>query len=657
MSRPFRALIMAMACGVALGILPFAYTGPDQSDKTPAPTPTPSPSPSPEPEPSPSATPQPDPGASPSPSPEPRPSAPTETPPPEELQGGEEQGARELLVEAQASPARIEVGEETTVSARVTNEGDEVEEDLEVGLVLPGALEFVSADPPGARVHEDPDSTFVGFTLGDLSPDESVVVSVTARGLEEDESVTVSVEARSAAVTAFDTATVAIEAPAGALVVTSRPTDLLSEVGGNAGFVVTVTNAGDSVLRNVSVVELVDRELHVVSANLPPGVDAVQVGRSGRREDIVWIINELTKDKTIALKWGAVVAEAGDLAATSTVTATADNSPPATSETTSYVAVDTGGGTDNPEVEGRTKRIVTREKVVERPLIKKRVPLDSIPPGATVLPFTGIDPWGIAVSALVLIFTGVALLRIASARVRPKRLAASSLLLLLVATACVSNDGGPDGAAPEVSPRVKGRQIERGDGGGERDEPAPTPGEDDRDAPGGPTGPDEGPGPLPPEDDDESEPEPDEVVVLVPGEPEVRFVRRVRVETVDERDLPIRQVGSIRSGPARFTWNDAAAAMGGAASARARTGVAEVTTTLADDGTGIRATVTLRNISTGTRLAVDGRLSLQITGGVSEILTGSASRRVLNPGGELSESFTFRLPSGTYGARAVFQPS
>ena len=666
MSRSLKAVIVALVLGAALTSLPFAYTGSDQSDAapsvatTPEPGPSPTPEPPPEPDPSPSPTPSTDAPESPAPDPLP---TPTEAAPSEGPASAGEEGARGLDVTAEAVPASIEVGDQTTISARVTNSGEEVEEDLEVGVVLPGALEFVSSNPSGARVHEDPNSTFVGFTLGDLAPGDSVDVSVTAAALEADESVTVSVEARSAALTAFDTATVEIDEPDGALLVTSRATDLLSEVGGGASFVVTVTNIGDAVLKNVSVVELVAPELHVVSAALPSGVDAVQVGRSGRREDIVWIINDLDEDEAITLKWSAIVESAGDLAATSSVTATADNSPPASAESTSYMARDSGGGVENPKVEVRTKRVVRRERVVDRPLIRKRVPSDSVPAGATVLPFTGIDPWGIATVAVGLILTGAALLRIASRRVEPKRLTAAAFLLVLVATACVSNDGG-ERAAPEVSPRVKGRQIERGDRpGDDQGDPGAEAGDDDGAQPGAPPDAADDTGPAAPDAGDGTGPttdgldDPDEVVVLVPGEPEVRFVRRVRVETIGATDLPVAEVGSLGSGPATFTWNDAAGALGSATSSRTGTDLARVATTLADGGPGITATVTLKNISTRTRLAVGGRLSLRLSGGVSEILTTTVSERVLNPGGEVSESFTFRLPSGTYGARALYRSS
>ena len=82
-----------------------------------------------------------------------------------------------------------------------------------------------------------------------------------------------------------------------------------------------------------------------------------------------------------------------------------------------------------------------------------------------------------------------------------------------------------------------------------------------------------------------------------------------------------------------------------------------MTTTVVPSGTGMRATVTIANVAERTRAELSGRIDLVISagGGALATLTGETVDVTLNPDGETSASFTFRLPTGSYSAMGVFR--
>ena len=249
----------------------------------------------------------------------------------------------------------------------------------------------------------------------------------------------------------------------------------------------------------------------------------------------------------------------------------------------------------------------------------------------------------------------------------------------------MSNDG------PEVEPRVKGVQIERGndqpdlepdegepepdDPGDESIDPGDEPADagddpsDSGDSPGGDPA-DENGGPAPNADTndpgesgaDDSDGDDDGLgttVVLVPGDPVTTFERDVDFVTITEDDLPVRQVGSAESSAMTFGWNDSAGAVTSATSSSTTVdGVADLSTQISSEGPGMRLTVSLTNVAQETRVGLRGRLAVEVkTGGGTHVFRGQAVDAVVNPDGGTTASFIFRLPSGSYSARALFLPS
>jgi uncharacterized repeat protein (TIGR01451 family) len=691
LSRFVRAVAAMVVVLLCLVVLPGAYTASD--DKTDdkaaasaAASPTPSPS---SPQPEPTVSPEPtDTPAEPTPTPEVSPSdpaSPSTTPSetePEEPATRERRAralAAALSLSLSAAPEEISVGERTTVTAEVTNTGDEPAPDVHLDVVLPGELLFISATPNEDALQEDPGSTTVGFDFGELAPGESATASVVGEAAGETGEVSqITGTASSEDLVVEDSTSVTVnDAGESALAVQTGSQGLLTPVGNTIVFSVTVSNTGPQPLEEVVVVDIAPREVDVLPpAKLPKGVDAMQVGSSGELQDIVWIIDKLPTGKTLDLSWQGIVDSAGDLAAVNSVTATADNSDKASAQTKAYLAQPGGASTSNPPVEPKTKRIVTRRQVVVRPPIQERPATAPSTPGTTAsgetLPFTGVDPSAIALVALGLVMTGIALLVIARRGAQARRLTSVLLLALLIGTACVSNDGDPS-AAPEISPRVKGRQIERGDlgNGPEADQDAQDEdsdggqdpdGTDDR----GPAdeGDDEGDGDADDTDspDADSEELPDDLDEDLagptsPAPPEVRTVTTVRTVTIGEADLPVVPLTTFSGGDAlSFGWNDGSTSItqASSASSAAPNDVARLATSISPSGNGMRVTVTLINPSSSRRLAVEGRLALQVGG---EVLRGPGTDVTLNPNGEVSRSFTFRLPSGNYTARPSFSAS
>ncbi|MDQ3954274.1 MAG: hypothetical protein M3285_01830 [Actinomycetota bacterium] len=686
MSRFLRTVAAMVVVLLCLLVIPGAYTAAEKkaeaADGQAAPSPTPTPeegSPSPDPTP---AQPTEEPTEPGEPDPEPTASAEPEPPTPTPPATGSSRQTRnaravaaELSVNLTASPDEIALGESATISTEVANDGDDPADDAHVDVFVPTELDVVSTSPSADSQTTNPDVTTVGFELGDLAPNDSQTVTVVVEAIEEaDDPLTVAADATAAGdLFASDSATLTVAQSTGTLAVSTSSGGLLTQVGSTTSFGVTVSNPGSVPLENVAVIDIAPREIDVIPpTKLPKGVDAVQVGTSGSLQDIVWIIDKLPPGKKLSLSWKGVVDSAGDLAAVNTVTATADNADDAKAQTRAYLVQPGGSSTSNPPVQPRTRRIVTRRQVVVRPPILARPATEtSVSESSTgeALPFTGVDPGAIALIAVALVGMGIGLLFLARRGVEARRLTSVALLALLLGTACMANDGDPS-ATPEISPRVKGTQIERGDGndaGPDQDTQDQGPdGEDNTDADRDTT-PDENDGdpstdidndpPADDSDDDVELPGDPNEDLAGPTAPEVRTVRTVRTITIGEADLPVVNLASFSGTDAlSFGWNDPSTSLTHASSATSSAPgeAARLATSISPSGSGMRVTVTLSNPSSRRRLAVDGHVSLRVGG---EQLSGPATNVILNPDGEVSKSFSFRLPSGNYTARPTFSAS
>ena len=670
-------------------VLPGAYTASDQATPGPSDPEETVEAPSPEPEPTASENPAAEPTASetpaPEPTPEPEPTAsvapePEPSASPVEGEGAaedEQEGSQtpgEVVLAVSAAPGSIAVGENTILTATLSNAASDPVRDVDLAIAVPDALDFGSANPAASDVGSAPDgSTEVLFRNVTVPREATKTFTLIVAGEESSaKPVSVLVDASWQEGDAATSIGVLVGPAESTLTLTTKGNGLLTEVGGRVRYDIELRNSGDETLEDVSLVNLVPGEVHVIAAGLAPGVDAVQVGNAGGKEDIVWIINELAAGKKVNVSYTGVVERAGDLQAVNSTRARAGEAPPVRSEASTYLAAAGAGSSNNPPFTPERRERVIHEQVTERPLIAKRVPTSpDSPPGPGELPFTGLDPWGLVAVGVLLVFIGALSVRIASGGADRRRVAVAALALLLVGGACISNDSEPG------EPRVKGVQIERtnpGDPQGPADpDDGSTPGDpgpvDDDEQPDGsnpnggqPDGNDDSPTTTDLDSPTAIDPDaPLTEIALVPGPPVTRTVSRVKVVTITAEDLPVLELGSVKdTGTATFSWNDGSSTIGSAASSTsAVAGGVELTAQVSPGGDGMVAIAVLRNTSERSRVAVNGNLALELSGpgGRLATLEGVALDLLLNPGGQTTASFNFRLPSGSYGATALFQAS
>ena len=696
MSRLLRLVTALWISMAAAFVLPVAYTAADddgeartEADASPPPTPTLSPTPTP----SPSAVPTP----SPMPSEPPQPS-PSASPTPDGLQPDPSvtpavavEQEVDLRTSLAAVPATIDVGGETTIEVVVTNTGDDAAEDVDVIATLPKQLGFSSAKPAPSSILTRRGKTTLVFSSLVVPADGSLTLAVVAEGLEEtNEPAVVVASALWRGIEATGSTSVTVETPDSTLVVDTDGPGLLAQVGDRVRYGITVRNVGAAAAHQVSIVNLVPTEVHVVAAGLAPGVDAVQVGQAGDgAEDVVWALDDLDAGEVVRVSYSGVVDEPGDLEAVNHTRVLVGRAGAGRARERTYLATSGGQRLRNPGFDPVTVKKIVREPVTERPLIRKRLATDTATPEADsdtgtggtfssgALPYTGIDPWGIGVLGVTLIGSGIVFVRFAS-RWRRRGAAVPIALLVLLAGACVSNDAPGPAVAPSPSEqgdtRVKGKQIIRPEGDrdtppGESDAGAPATGDDVNESGGSVDratndGEPDGTNPsenTPGDADDPAIASPDleDETVLVPGPPVTRLERRVRFVTITEGDLPVANLESVSDADEMsFTWDDASSNITSATSSTStgKANLVQLSTETAPSGPGMQATVTLRNAAARARVAVSGTLGLEITGGgLKATLTGDVVDVVLNPGGESVSAFTFRLPSGSYEARPVFR--
>ena len=689
------ALALVVALSAAL-VLPVAYTGAGEDDAEVAPgTASPeatvgaSSTPA-QPTPSPTETIPPEPTVSSS-----APAPPTDTVPTEEPRlrtaATEHSEDQVLDVSLSASPSVIEIGDETAIHVQVANPVHETAEDVDVVVVLPVELAYVSAVPSPSTVHTRGTQTALEFSGLTVPAGGTVDLFITARAVDQARAAVVQALALWAGDEFAGSTNVAIEVPPSDLTVASRGPRGLIEVGERVRYDITMRNEGDAPVEAVSIVNLVPREVHVVSVGMPPGIDAVQVGQAGNgAEDVVWALDEIDAGEAIEVSYSGVVEDPGDLKAVNETRLLVGPAEVGETRESAYLAASRGQEASNPAFEPIVKKKVIRQRVTEHPLLRRRVPTQPGSLASSPLPFSGIDPSGIVAVSAILIGLGLVTLNLASGRDGRRRVVTVAFLLLIVGAAGVANDAGPnESSLPEGDTRVKGREITRGeDPGGDTD--AAQDGnqaaddEPNRQEPDGgrvrdgdqdaaendaANAGDAGAGAADDEDrvdqsDGDTEADGDGVQpgteeVLVPGPPVTRIQRRARVVTITEDDLPIVGAGSVRGArPSSFGWDDVTRSLTHATSSSSPDdeGLVELTTEITPAGKGIRATVTLQNLGLRTRTRVSGRLSLTISGGAAGgTLRSNPVDVVLNPEGETTAAFNFRLPSGSYTARPTFR--
>ena len=418
---------------------------------------------------------------------------------------------------------------------------------------------------------------------------------------------------------------------AAALRVTTSASKVLVEVGDRLDYVVTVENSSESALEDVTVVDLVPDELDVTSVDTSHEDVAVQLGRSPRGEDVVWIIETLGAGEAKTFTWKAQAVAPGDLIATNEVSATAVGGAKSQDTAMTFLGHDAGVVASNPPA---------------RPVVKKVVVLGTrivrAPATGGVLPVTGAETRGYIAGGFALGALGIYLLMLAGSPAARRRARAGAIALLLVMTACTATTEPEPEAAPteaaspedekepkdEPKDRVKGIRIERGDD--DTEQPAP-------------------------------EESPAAVAELPAAEPEpvVETVRKVKTVVVQPEDMPVETQGS-RDGDNAMSlgWDlDARTITYATSGIRFVPGAtSELMTSLDVAQQVVSATVVLRNLSEDTRVAVSGRILHTVSGGQGVVTTFESDRLdiVLTPGGEVEASFSYLLPTGDYSVSSEF---
>ena len=419
---------------------------------------------------------------------------------------------------------------------------------------------------------------------------------------------------------------------------------LLAEVGDRVRYSIKVTNTGAHRLDEPVVIDLVPREIRIFAVDLltPQEVKAVQYGESRGKQDIVWVLAPLESRESVTLTWVGTVKDSGDLVAENTVRAKADGVAPVREEHSTYLGTVSGTRITNPRVKPVTRQVVTE-------VHSRAVAVNASP---ATLPFTGSDPERAVVLALGLIVAGLGLLWVTQggAEWRRRVLAAVVAVAVTTMTACVSNDQSTrqqENATAKKQQRlptnVKGKRVSRknnkGNGGGTTTNAAP------------PVAPGHQPPGVTPED---APPAADQTL-----SGERRTVRRVRVVTVTAADLPTDTLQS-RAGDnvVTYEWDEAQSQIKSAASSLTVVSGApvEILTELSARRGAIGVRIVLRNLSTERRLAVNGRIVLDVLaadGPIAQLQSGPINE-VLNPRGETTATFTYLLPTGSYRVRSAF---
>ncbi|MDP9067594.1 MAG: hypothetical protein M3N53_04470 [Actinomycetota bacterium] len=555
----------------------------------------------------------------------------------EDASGGEPSSRPADVVDLSfsASPATLSRGETSTLEVVASNPGSDSVGDIGLLVELPTHLDLVDSDPTGSS-----DGRLLSLDLGPLAPGASSAASITVAAASspsgEQEPVRFAVS--------FDDRVIRHQ-----LLVQVRPSDptglglsqsspLLVQVGENSSFSITVANRAETALEDVAVVTEVAPELDVVGVTAIAAADAIQVGRSPTREDIVWIFESLAPGEEVQLSWTGRAVAPGDLEALNVVDATVEGRSAATSTQNTYLGYVLGVRTDaGGEV----------APVVEHRTVTKMVPVTVEVAGSLggVLPVTGASPGRLVAVAVGLMTIGALLLVVSrTSRSRRRGLVVVLATVMLTGAACVSDGGRPSAIAPDApapSPTASA---------------TPDPAPKDKDQVlglrlnRGPEG--SGQGSATDTADEAGAAEPATTTKVVFEE-----VTSVVPVVVSAEELPAETMQS-RSGDNTVSLEWTGDAVATQTSGRRLTAemADELLASLRSNGEQLTATVALSNLARDRRLVVRGRLVLDIVSGEgrSSRLTSGPIDVVLEPGEHTAADLSFSLPAGTYGLTGGF---
>jgi cytoskeletal protein RodZ len=437
------------------------------------------------------------------------------------------------------------------------------------------------------------------------------------------------------------------ESPDGSrgLAVSATSRGLVFQLRQGVAYSVTVTNPGSEPATGIVVSNEVAPEIDVRDVPLIPEASTITLSSLGRSERIVWTFDRLGPGRSVQLPWTGEVGFLGDFIADNSVTAVADSGTSRADDRIFLAGASTSADTGAPsEPRPRVKRkLIVRHEV-------RTVPGDNVAPSApSSLPFTGtgISPW--IVGGLIIAALGILVLVIAR-RSKLRKVHVLMMLCLLIA-ACMQDQpptATPD--RPQVSEpsededddRVRGRRFRRG--------------QDEREAPSGPT--DE------PDAVAAGEPVP-QVEPPTEPEPAIPDASVTTVPVTEVVEIPVAAPEPTRLGPVSgdntitYTWDEAAREVTAAASGRIlRPGAtASLLSALSVQSPFIGLDVELTN--TGTEaVRATGRLVLSIAGSGGGVITRLESGSIdetLDPGDSVSTRFSYALPSGEYVSVATFE--
>ena len=426
------------------------------------------------------------------------------------------------------------------------------------------------------------------------------------------------------------------------------PSGGLLQVGDRFRYRVTVTNEGDTELEDVVVQQFVPAELTVVGVPILDEVEGINLSRFGDKEDITWILGDVSPGETFVLPWLAKVHRSGDFNATGSITLSSSGDERSLRPPGIFIGTVKGLRITDAGVASVKRRVVTTRQVT--------LPAESSgAPG--LLPATGATGVALFVTlAVALLGAGCLLLLAASRRTR-----AVTVVVALLLAGCVG-DGDRAAVDPNQTPEVKGRVIDRD---GEPEDAAGTPSDQDERA--DEAAPDDdgrdGDGP-----DASTRPEPETdtgggTSIATGGTPSVTIqtVREVRTIRVPVSTLPVTEVGATAGDNAiSLEWSEA----GGLQSALSSIlfspdAPLSLRTALTADGKKITVEIALRNERADRRVKVEGRILHEISGlaGGPKTLTSEPISIVLAPGAVSVETFVYTLPTGSYSLTSRFAPS
>lgn len=575
-----------------------------------------------------------------------------------------------LLVSAE--PRTIELGEDALLVVQVTNTGGDAVDAAAVEVTLPRQLDFVESFP---RPWASTGSTH-SFVLGPLEPGASSVVQITARGNEVVPEAVVSATATAGSATASDTTGVAVVVTGeggggtGSLTVESRASRVLAQVGSMVHYDVTVANDGTEDLENVLVVDVAPEEVDVVSVDIVDEVEAVQIGESDGRHDIVWNVGSLPAGASVVLPWDGLAARPGDLTAVNSVRGLLGQTETVRSTSRSFLAREGARDVENPPFDPIEERVVT---FVDPPPGPGSGTTPAPLQPTTVLPSTGAEAGDFLAAALLFVLSGVLLMagsRLASGS--SARALAAAMIAGVLLGACVAGDdpAGDGRAAPRTfgtdDPRaedaqVKGERIVRGEEDEDDSTPAPT-------APSTPAPPATAP-PAATATPTAPPPATAPAVVAAPTAPPATAppavdpepVRVVEIIRIGLEDLPVETLGS-RGGDntVSFGWEEGTGVTAATSGTRfVRGNGSELLTDLTSGHGKITNRITLTNTHDAARLHVDGRILHEVysDGRLVARLRSAPYDEVLAPGGSVVARFSYLVPTGDYVVQASFEAS